>query len=592
MTSSFHPMATILPLSAAVLAAAALGSCGTAPLPGEGLLPIGALEQLYQETRTLRDGIDVTRSRGATATMEAVALSDLLERYSTLRTRLRRGLAAGASPPLSEQDALALEVMKRTLADELAPEEPAGASASGDGSADRAGDCIYDAERVASGRGGYEALSDRIYACFSIAAHSLSFEGEEMDRLTLFGLLPLTHDPSRREGLWRAFAPIWEAVNGDNGPQSPYRTLVRKNAARMKEEGEVLGDSVRSVGVEPATMEAWLMRVLEKWHDITPDTPIEPWDFTYHAGRGSRALSKSIPLESLRPINDRFYGDLGADPAALRVQYDLEPRAGKDPVAFTTFGQRPRMQGEQVIPGESWVFASYGIGGLDNLLELLHETGHAIHIAAIRTRPAFTDWPDSDIFTEGIADLAALEMYEPAWQQRYLGTSVPIEAGIVAKYAGIVMDVAWALFEVRLHREPERDPNEVWTEITALYFRIEPHPDRAWWAVRGQLVDAPGYMMNYAAGAILAADLRARIRDLYGPYSEGDPDWYGRVAETLYRFGLERPSKQVIEDFLGRPVSPHALLDDMARAIEGTAIEAAAHRPRPRRGESSSRLYW
>jgi hypothetical protein len=347
----------------------------------------------------------------------------------------------------------------------------------------------------------------------------------------------------------------------------------------MHERGERLGEPVRAIGVAPATMEAWLTSVLETWRTITPDRPIEPWDFAYQAGRASRALAGEIPLGSLRRINDRFYRDLGADPAALRVQYDLEPRESKDPVAFTTFGRRPRLEGDEAIPGEAWVFASYRIGGLDNLAELLHETGHAIHIAAIRTRPAFADWPDSDIFTEAIADVASLEIYEPAWQRRYLGAAVAVEAGVAARYAGIVMDVAWALFELRLYREPERDPNEVWTEITHRYFRIRPHPDLAWWAVRGQLIDASGYMMNYAAGAILAADLRARLRELYGPYDTGDPSWYARASERLYRFGLERTSEQVIEDFLGRPVSPRALIEDMGRA----SGESGSRQRRPRR---------
>jgi hypothetical protein len=151
---------------------------------------------------------------------------------------------------------------------------------------------------------------------------------------------------------------------------------------------------------------------------------------------------------------------------------------------------------------------------------------------------------------------------------------VPVEKGIAAKYSGIAMDIAWALFEVEMHRAPERDPNQVWTELTQRYFRIEPHPERAWWAVRGQLVAAPGYMMNYAAGAILAADLRARIRELHGPFGDGDPGWYARAARSLYRFGLEKPSKQVIEEFLGRPVSPQALLDDMARAASASAAGA------------------
>jgi hypothetical protein len=86
--------------------------------------------------------------------------------------------------------------------------------------------------------------------------------------------------------------------------------------------------------------------------------------------------------------------------------------------------------------------------------------------------------------------------------------------------------------------------------------------------MRGQLIDAPGYMMNYAAGAIIIADIRRRTRDVNGPFIMGDPTWYGWVAPRLFRFGLERPTRQVIEDFLGRGVSPAALLEDMRR-IQG-----------------------
>jgi hypothetical protein len=563
---SFTP---IVAASLAVVALATLGSCGKPSAPDDQLLSVAEIEQLFSDTRALGDQIDVTRNRGATTSTTGVALADLIGSYSSVRIRLQRALSAGASSPTSEEDLRALAAMRRTLEIYLPEESNESTSATADTGESAKVECGYDPESVANGEGGYEALSKRIYDCFSEAAHSLSFEGEPMDRLTVFGRLPSTDEPSRREGLWRAMAPIWESVNGDNGPQSPYRTLIRLNAARMKIEGEVLGDSVRGIGVEPEVMEGWLTQVLQKWHDITPATAIEPWDFAYHAGRGNRALSDAIPADSLRAINDRFYRDLGADPVALQVRYDLEPRPSKDPVAFATFGRRPRFAGGAWVLGEPWVFASYQIGGLDNLLELLHETGHAIHIAAIRTRPAFMDWPDSDIFTEGVADIATWEMYEPLWQERYLGTSVSIEDAIAAKYAAIVMDIAWALFEVRMHRGPERDPNEVWGEICQRYFRINPHPGLAWWAVRGQLIDSPGYMMNYAAGAIMNADLRVRARELYGSYTEGDPDWYARISEGLYRFGLEKTSKEVVEAFLGRPVSPQALLDDMSRASAG-----------------------
>jgi oligoendopeptidase F len=234
-------------------------------------------------------------------------------------------------------------------------------------------------------------------------------------------------------------------------------------------------------------------------------------------------------------------------------------------VAFTDFGEPPRRRGRSWSRGEFWTFATYGAGGFGNLEELLHETGHGIHIAAIRTRPAFATWPDSTPFTEALADLTALEAYEPEWQRKHLGAEAALADSIRSKYRGIVLDVAWALFEVRMHREPGADPNQVWTSLTRDYLRIAPHPELSWWAMRGQLVDEPGYMTNYAVGAILAADLRARCAEKRGPLWTGDPGYYAWLSGNLYRFGLERPSRDVILGFLGRATSPAALLADLAR---------------------------
>ena len=169
--------------------------------------------------------------------------------------------------------------------------------------------------------------------------------------------------------------------------------------------------------------------------------------------------------------------------------------------------------------------------------ELLHETGHAVHIAAIHQRPAFLDWPDNDALTEGLGDVAALEVYEPRWQMHYLGDSVPTSLGLRGRYGGIVLDIAWSLFEVRMHRDPGADPNTVWGDITSHYLHITPHPELSWWAMRGQLIDAPGYMANYAIGSIIIADIRARVRQLHGDFTTGDPTWYAFMTDHIYRFG-------------------------------------------------------
>jgi hypothetical protein len=127
------------------------------------------------------------------------------------------------------------------------------------------------------------------------------------------------------------------------------------------------------------------------------------------------------------------------------------------------------------------------------------------------------------------------------------------------------MDVAWALLEAQMLRDPSLDPNQVWTGLTRDYLRIRPHPELSWWAMRGQLIDEPGYMMNYAAGAILIAAIRARTVERHGPFDTGDSTWYAWVAPRLFRFGLERPTREVVEEFLDGPVTPEAILRDMRR---------------------------
>ncbi len=512
-----------------------------------------AAESLFALTRDARDRIEVTEAAGAAADRRGTSRGVLLERYDSLRAGLAPRLATVDSAALGPDDARALGVMRLALARDLGPVAPAASS-------DPKPECRYDPDTV-SAVGGLDSLRGRLYACYGWAQSHLVLDGDPLDRLSLIGALGRNPDSSRRRRAFLALEPVWRSVNRDNGPRSPYRRLIALEAARRSGGEPASAEQARGAGVPPDSLESWLLRILQTWRDATADSLVEPWDWYYETGRASRALSPRVPLARLASLSAEVYRALGADVAALRVRYDLAPREGKTPVAFTTFGGRR--------PIEPWVFATYRTGGLDNLNELLHETGHAVHIAAVRTRPAFTDWPDSDPFTEAVADFVALDVYEPAWQQRWLGDSVPLVEGLRGRYGGIVLDVAWALFEMRMLRDPSADPNEVWTALTRDYLHIRPHPELSWWAMRGQLVDAPGYMMNYAAGAILIAAIRARTRELRGPFLAGDPGWYRWIAPRLFRFGLERATREVVERFLGGPVSPAALLADMGRMSSG-----------------------
>ncbi len=555
-----YPLRIYLP----ALLAPMLVACSTPPAPiapTDGQLR--RVESLYADVRTARDRIDVSIAAGRTGIRDTTPMATMILGYNGARKELASRLAAIDSATLRKDDARALGVMRRTLARDLdSMAYPLRPEATG---AHSPPDCGYDPSAVAAVKNGLDSLRQRLYACYGWAQSHVVFQADTLDRLTVLSAMGRSDDPDRRRRLFLALDPVWRSVNRNNEPASPYRRLIAEEARQRGSNKSPAAEQARASGVPPDSLESWLVGLLTTWRAVNPDSSVEPWDWYYITGRASRVLSSRISRERLAELNQKVYRSLGADVKALRVQYDLAPRAGKTPVAYTTFGARPGFINGKWQPGEPWVFATYRTGGLDNLNELLHETGHAVHIAAIRTRPAYADWPDSDPFTEAVADFVALDVYEPVWQQRWLGDSVPLADGLRGRYGGILLDVAWALFELRMLRDPRADPNEVWTALTRDYLRIRPHPELSWWAMRAQLIDAPGYMMNYAAGAILIAAIRARTRELHGPFSAGDSTWYRWMAPRLYRFGLERPTREVIEEFLGGPVSPAAIQADIRR---------------------------
>ncbi len=514
--------------------------------------PLPEAEAAFQQLLDLRDQIDVTRFRGASHNLQGWELDSLVENYRDALRETRQRLEGIAAGQLDAEARRLVESM-RERAGGLPEETPQEFSALAEEDP---------CEDLKTWEGDLDAWLSQTYACFGYRAHRLELDGRLLDRLTILERLTREEDPGRRRALFFALQPLWEAMH-PGGPASPYRRILALSAQRHRQAGTAVESSAALLGVPPETVEAWLVHILETWRATVGTGLLEPWDYHYQGGEASRTLGDLLPPRTLRLINDRFYRSLGADPEPLGIHYDLDSRPGKDPVAFTTFGRRNREVDGQWETGEFWVFATYREGGLGNLAELLHETGHGVHLAAIRTRPAYQQWPDSDIFTEAVADLAAWEAFEPAWQEAHLGRSVPLAVSLRAKYSAVMLDIAWALFEMTLHRQPEQEPNQVWTELTSRYLGVRPHPELAWWALRGQLVSHPGYMLNYALGAILVADLRQEL----GRRLDGRPagDWYAAASQHLFRWGLERPAAEVIREFLGRPPSPEALRDDLSR---------------------------
>ena len=593
---------------------------------------LAQLEDAYLAARDARDRLDVARARGEPANthdLEAAAAdterrvrAKLVAIGATSQDPIATGsLATSADEPAADrqnEDSRALDAIRAGVATALG--EAGGLPVAPPATRAECDDAQAWTEAI---RVGGNALRRRLDACYGAVAQALDVNGEMLNRLQVLARLAAEPDETRRRDLFLALDPLWRTVDGDGGSShsgsgtytgvgthggvathagageeahrpSPYVALVRESAAQWWAGASPIAANAAALGVSEDEIEAWVVAILDAWRSLiveperaTGHPSIEPWDWWWRAGAGRQSLQVDLPRDAILAVNRAVYASLGADIDALGIVLDVTPRASRPavPVAFTTFGGRPGPR-----PDGGWsrgrptVLATYVDGGLDELAELVHETGHAIHLAAIHARPAFTDWPASDALTEALADLVAHDVTDIAWQRRWLptGTRVPNPPGIGAhgdgpgrdavraRYAGTVLDAAWTLFEIRQHADPDRRPNDTWTEITAEWLGIAPHPEWSWWAMRGQLIQEPGYMANYAIGAVLSADMRQAIRAARGDWMAGDPGWYAWVSERLYRFGLERSPARVLGDLLGRTPTVDALLADMA----GTARRA------------------
>ena len=435
--------------------------------------------------------------------------------------------------------------------------------------------------RAAIDAGGL-VLRHRLEDGFGAINEDLSLDGETVTRLQVLARLAAEPDPDARRRAFLAFEPLWRWVDGpgdeDGGRDSPYRAYIRESSRAWASGHSPIAANERALGLATGDVERWCIATLSAWRDAVTiparaagQPPIEPWDWWWLAGQASRSLGPALPIERVFEINRRVHASLGVDIDALGIVLDTVPRPDRPTVAvaYTTFGARPaRLATGAWSPGSPTVFAEIVDGGLDDLELLLHETGHGVHIGSIRTRPAFAEWPDSDALTEALAELVSLDLASPAWHAQWIPGATPIPAAVAirCRYAGVVLDTAWALLEIRVNEDPDRSPNEVWTSITSEYLGIAPHPEWSWWAIRGQMVQESGYMANYAVGAVLAADLRAAIHAARGDWTGGDPGWCDWVTEHVYRFGLERSAGDVLRNVLGRPPDVTALLAEIERA--------------------------
>ena len=175
---------------------------------------------------------------------------------------------------------------------------------------------------------------------------------------------------------------------------------LRSSAARWARDGSPVEAAATALGLGPGSIEATLHEVLAAWRAVLRSR-----------ARGAVGLPLRDGRDGPAPERARHTRAAASDQRRASAQ----PRCGsQQPSASATTSSRgpggrrsrPHSRSLATIAREAadgtwraatpWVFATHAEGGLGNLEELLHESGHALHYAAIRARPALFDPPVAD----------------------------------------------------------------------------------------------------------------------------------------------------------------------------------------------------
>ena len=485
------------------------------------------------------------------------------------RCRGRRGAVRGllaaidavpATDAVADDDARALGAMRAGIETAFGPDAELPVAPP----IERAS-CDDAAAWAAAIEAGGTPLRERLEGCYGTLADDLEVDGERLARPQILGRLgdragrgeaatPVPGASSRCGG--RSMATVADRRAGRDIGHRRTRRCSAESRARWARRRLPHRRQRAALGLAEGDVERWAVAALEAWRDAVDDPArargepaVEPWDWWWRAGEADRAVRGHAPARArdrrqppvvrrpgrrLRCAGRDVRHDAAAGPAD-RLGRVHDVRRATAPPASTAPGR----------PGAPVVLATYVDGGLGDLAELVHEGGHAC--------PHRGD-PDAARLRRlarlGRAHRGAGGGRRARRRRARLAGPLDPRGGArcrtrprsAAATPRSMLDTAWALFEIRLHAEPDRTPERGLDRDHVDYLGIAPHPEWSWWAMRGQLVQEPGYMANYSVGAVLAADLRAAIRAARGDWTGGDPGWYGvGLASTSTGSGRNAP---------------------------------------------------
>ena len=277
---------------------------------------------------------------------------------------------------------------------------------------------------------------------------------------------------------------------------------------------------------------------------------VEPWDLHYYLGTlSSDAERKLFSTDEAWNKIKKFALSLGIDFGGLPV--DMK-------TADLAFGGAtyPILYGREV---KMLVNRDHGVRFTETLL---HESGHALHYSLDQEPSFLLRAGYSEAFDEGLGQVMALMLYEPAIATSYFGiTAAQAAAFRDRQRLGSLVELreylADSLFELTAYDNPDQDLARSYNDIYAKYLGVDLH-GREVWAYDPFYGTDPIYLQNYVLADMIARQVHSYLHDHFGDVWGAEAGAF--LKDKLYSRGGRFSLNEILEQSTGRGLTPRFLI--------------------------------
>jgi len=282
---------------------------------------------------------------------------------------------------------------------------------------------------------------------------------------------------------------------------------------------------------------------------------IDIWDLAYAYKDINSKIDSYFPADAQLGLVKSSLEKLGYDVDQLPIYFDLDAREGKSQFAYAFPIKSPH---------DVRVMANL-TNGLYSTRVLMHEVGHALHATQISQEKALYTNSIASAWGDVMAVLIAAQCDDKGWLQNEAG----IPVAVVDEYTNAKreQDIIYLrttlcrlMFEYEAYKNPNRDLNKLYWDMSEKYLSLPRHEDLKPWAGIIHYTTHPIYLQNYLFADIIAAQSLNTIQRLYGSYS-GNKLAGSFMTHNYFRFGSRYLWREMLKRGTDEDFNPNYLIE-------------------------------